>query len=211
MTTLPMTIGKPQEVTQATYDKITISTGRIYTTYYALLADITGAATDYSMVTGTIASSTIANFISFVNGEMWNDDFDLSFIRPRRLEGYAYVTVTYYIMGDVDSGGTELYLEISLYKVEDGAETQLGSTVTLPTLMGTNNVDKYYRRTAKITIPITKFRAGDVLRLSVRGVGNVDDSDDKGGYCFDPAGRAWSYTGSTDTTLPIVLPFIPDF
>ena len=204
---VPAAIGKPAEVTQATYDKITISTGRIFTPYYG--AYIYTNAAEALLVTSVVDSLYVERLFSFVDGEMWNEDFDLEFIRPRRIGGGALIEITNFIKL---SQGFTVDVTLGLYRVdEDSVEHQLGNIITLPTITGLSSGSKTIRRTAKIMIPVTKFRVGDLLRLSVIGYGGQDSATNYAGFGCDPSGRAGTYCQTNASTLILATPFIPDF
>lgn len=200
------------ETILSTYDRISISTGRIYTSYYGIEV-YTGSA-DLTLVTNVIDSHIIEKRLAFVNGEMWDDDFDLEFVRTCRIGGKAVINITSFIKGTPSSSGLTLNIEVKLFRVDSAsAEHQLGSTVTYANYSGSNNVHRVRRAAIKITIPTTKMKVGDKLRLSIKGTGNADSVNEKGGYCVDPSGRADAsgITAGWPTTLIVTTPFIPDF
>jgi hypothetical protein len=215
---VPKAIGEGGEVTQATYDKITISTGRIYTPYYATIVNEGDPMTSEALLITNVMDSCYQalNYPASI-GLLTDSDYDLEFIRPRRIGGNCVISITYGVFcsigASVTVGG---YAKLSLYRVNaDGVETQLGDKIQLGLCKSTNldtGEGLWYRRTAKIVIPVTKFRVGDIFRLSVEIWGTTETANTYVSYLTDPSGRTYaSYNNTAATTLIVQTPFIPDF
>lgn len=149
--------------------------------------------------------------------ELFDIDFDLTFGRPRTINGNVIINVPLG-MGDAQSGAESRVVtidgEVLLYHVDiEGSETLLGSE-TLAVVNKRFTDAEQVAHMFNIVIPVTNqvFREGEKLRLTVKGIFTDDISvSDRGiaGIGCDPQNRDDIGSGE-DTTYPIQSTCFPN-
>ncbi len=135
-------------------------------------------------------------------------DFDLSaFNLPKDIEGTAYASVP--IRQGAGSGTTSFYIIAKLRKWDGSSETEIASaqSETLTSLDIEKNV------LVPLTVPLTHFKAGETLRLTIEGWQVGEPSVGAVGIAFDPTGRTTNEFPGTDdpietTILQVLIPFL---
>ena len=172
------------------FDSTDISSGTGYEDYFLLESEDSGGK-DYHLTPQREFSNSVK--IS-LNQSTFDEDFTLSpFIFPRTINGDVIISLAAYT-----SAGTSPRYTAELYKVVDGSETQLGSTVFLETSF--NGKKMFY-----MIIPIENqlIAAGDSLRVRVI-MANPSSAQSELG--IDPAGRSDAQL-SIPTASKISVPF----
>ena len=140
-------------------------------------------------------------------------DFDLTtFNMPQTIRGTATINCC---IASYASGGYNgfTYIIWRLRKYSGTTETEIASVQT-PTIVGGNAVTTNEIINVQLTIPLTPFKKGDILRLTAL-IYNYVDAGGNGFYALgvDPQNRDGTYiTPSTDdptstTKLELYIPF----
>jgi len=162
----------------ASYSYTDIAEGIGYSTFYGAIVahSATGGGanivepilinfTDYN-AQGTVVFNEGVSIPS-AGTVMIDKDFDLTpFTFPKTIKGVAIVNFS----GGYHSSyaGTQNgYYKIIIRKVSGGVETDLVTTYTKT--IG-SDTDVYESFTVPLAIPITNFKSGDILRLTIQGI-----------------------------------------
>ena len=133
--------------------------------------------------------------------------FDSSLFNDRRVaQGTATVNATHFGRGGGGYVGSGR-LDVSLYHVSGATETQIGATVRTKEANGASGVTVYKTNCLTYTISKIVFKKGDFLRVKVATWAKTSNGsgDGRGGFLFDPVGRA--VVGADTTQFSIKLPF----
>ena len=99
------------------------------------------------------------------DGVSFDKDFDLStFNLPQTIKGTAYVTLNINLVGEGDS--VEAAMSAQIVNATTSTVIATGFSNPAAQTIGTPTDDKV---TIPITIPLTNFKAGEVLRLTIFG------------------------------------------
>lgn len=180
-----------------TFNYNDIATGKSIINHYGARASgayLLMANRGYSDGTHTMSGKNVGNGLIIGTSTPALDlDFDLEFDRPRVIEGKTLISVPIVIGLDaaVTSKGKVNVIVRKVVGGTSGAETDLVSRATkVVSFTGTSGSEqRHFRMIAVIVdIPRTKFKAGDILRLTC--VTYVETGNTiRGGIGHDPKGR----------------------
>lgn len=158
MVGVPVNLMPSGKTPLANYDFFDIAAGVGYERFYAG-AFITSTETNYILTTQQIDGDIDSRYttITDTNTEL---NFDIVFLRPMVISGYAYINFTY-----STTGAASVYTIFTLFRVRGGSETQIGTVTTNTKASPGASV---YRRLAKMSLTNTKIAIGDSLRLEVK-------------------------------------------
>tara|TARA_Y100000310_G_C20567196_1_gene756113 strand:+ start:538 stop:1197 length:660 start_codon:yes stop_codon:yes gene_type:complete len=209
-------IPTPPPVASYPYTDIQDQSGTVqyylYANKYYEVPPVDNTVTEYNIDTDTPFSSVIS--IESADGDgmskEWNFDTG-EFNTPRVINGT--VTMQYMIIGKLISQAFTYRTQIKLYHYDGSTETQMGNTWNSPIQTPGNppDADDAYAHLAKISVPSTKFKRGEQLRVEL----TVIKIDSDGGMVeigIDPQNRdSPNITPSTDanhfTTFKMNIPF----
>jgi hypothetical protein len=198
------------------YNYLDMISGKAYIKFYCLNTDTTRT---YFLTQNAIESYKVINTGggtatgSYVL--MADHDYDLKFTRATIIEGTAYAKVLFgHARGSGSSTHTS-YVIIKLRRYSGSTETELVSQQSQTLSSGGTTQGQF---TGSFIIPRTKFRRGDIFRLTIElweSGGNAESFN--WFYAADPLGRAipaaestqWTLTADQSTSLIIQIPFNP--
>ena len=183
----PFTTASPSLVN---FDFVDIANGTGYETYYLIESEDSGGK-DYHLTAQTDFSNSI---LLTINNSTQDNDFDLTpFVIPRTINGTVLISLA--IDGDADAN----YIStVELYRYDGSSETQIGSTVTLISVLSAPKM--VYMR---MDVDNELIPAGQQLRARV--VYSVVGAT-TGRLGIDPANRADAALTIT-TTSKISIPY----
>jgi len=151
--------------------------------------------------------------------EMINDfDFDLVFNLPQTIKGNVIVNIPVGINEIVEASFRQ-FLHVKLRKWDGTNEIEIADASGAILLKASGGVGTYgySMDSIKLTTPLTHFKKGETLRVTLEQWGMADDPQlpEKTGYFFignDPKGRATTdketYTFGTEPSIATVqIPF----
>lgn len=161
----------------ATYNFTDVASGLGYETFYLFISE-NNAVTEYHMsnIQAYGNSATMTN----TSGDFVTGAFNL----PRVLKGDVYLDI-------YGSSQTAYTCSGSLYLTRDSTDTLIGTFIMDPITDATTQP-----RTAKLSVPATIIKSGDILKLHLGVGGNAANT-----LIFDPSGK-WSQTATTKIHLP---------
>ena len=181
---LPVVYRRSNEIT-ATYSFSDVADGTGVIIFYGFVSKV-GITEDYHL---TDQSTILSHHSGVSSGIESTDqdgssanidlDFDLTaFNNPRKLRGTAIVQFSLLGVADGSAGGTASAV-ITIRKWDGTTETDIATATTPEISFGTSGNDKKLEA-IPITIPKTRFKKGETLRLNVNatatktsGTGNV--------------------------------------
>ena len=192
----------------ASYDFVDIASGTGYITLYA------GTTCDLKVLSNFIfASNTVADDASTAGATvgyelMIDHDYDLLLNRPLDIKGLGVVNVPIRA-GNISN---DYYCIVILRKWDGVTETDIvtntGSTISA----GADNV--YFMNSIDLNCPLTHYKKGEYLRLTIRLYGNSSAGAANVQYGHDPESRTYdvlsgiTWAGGADcpTQLKLLLP-----
>ena len=172
-----------------TYNFVDIASGTGYVNFYAGTTVDKMALSNFTYYSDTIYASTT------------DDDYDVLLNRPMDLKGLGIVNVPVYI----DRNGnpsTTAHVTVKLRKWDGSTETEIVSNDST-TLLNASTA-AYYMQAVDLVIPLTHFKIGETLRLTIQIV------FDRGimYYGHDPQNRStgWDTTGAVPSRLTFQCP-----
>ena len=180
-------------------------------------ADIISGTGYFNLYLGKTEDSNVISSLTFYSDSIWTQatidsvtvtkavdlDFDVTIQKTTTFEGPAIVNLpTKFRFGNGAYAGSG-YHKVILKK----ADVEIVS-YQFDTTDG-NDVTVYKMEAAKLTVPLTTFKRGDVLRVTVEGWAKVNNTGGGGcdvGFAHDPKGRLTEWDADTPSTLTIFLP-----
>jgi hypothetical protein len=199
---LPVNFPIPAEQAIATYDWYDLASGVGYKSFYAMKL----------MLVSTNVARLTTNESLFSwrentggNNQAIDIDFDVTLNNNLVVYGDALISIPY--VYNTGGSGLSSTLTASIYKVVGGVETQLGSTATenisMSSASSTGDV-----WSAGITLPLTVFKAGDTLRLTITA--GAMGANKYLWIFHNPCNYTNTATGKTTSKLEMALPIKVD-
>jgi len=189
------------------YSYADIATGTGYQTYYAGACYHTAAAIVYALSDIIFYSNPIASS----NAASLDIDFDFLVNRPLNISGNAIINIPISInYSNPDPSGTWTITPTAKIRKWDGTtETDIASQE------GYTHTGVYYDAgtsygyaTIKLVVPLTHFKRGDYIRLTILVTGTAPTKQSVS-LAHDPMARTtgWDTSGTNPSKLSIQLPF----
>ena len=189
----------------ASYSFVDIASGTGYITLYAGLTEDLKVLSNTEFYSHTIYSEETAATTSFTK-EM-DCDFDVLINRPTYLKGTCIVNLpTKFIIGNGAYAGS-VYHKIIIRKWDGTTETDIISH-TLDTTTG-NSETIYKMNAVGLVLPLTLFKVGDTLRITIEGWGKVVTAGGTPltvGIAHDPKGRATDWDATVPSIFTVQIP-----
>lgn len=214
---LPLNFPIPAENAIASYNWINVADGtgiihfKGFTSNDGTLRYNLGTEDVYSHVIETAADRT-GDTAWYKNLDL---DFDLSaFNSPRIIKGTAMITWGSYGYEETSTGTQKIKWTFKIRKWDGSTESEIANAtseeITLP-----NAATDIHAKCITITIPLTSFKIGEILRLTVEGYTYRDNAggNTRIALAHDPTNRDGTYINpSTDdpettTKLDFYCPF----
>lgn len=203
---MPFNFGKnvvpriPQAVASFNFDDIAEGTGIVV--FHGGNTKTSSGAYKYVLRKNEFYSNEISSggiVAGTVDNKLLDMDFDVTFNKPKIIDGEALVSIPVGVSGNVAASNYVGYVAVAVQKVSDGVETELYA-LTSGSLVNTAESFQSERNTILLDLPRTTFKIGDKLRLQIQlyGRGNGADS----AYVLigmDPKNRVQSGSLSEET------------
>lgn len=183
-----------------TYNFIDIISGTGYVNFYA------GKTVDLNLLSNfTYYSDTVATSSSVNPGAAalyLDNDFDVLLNRPMDMLGLGIVNVPVFI----NDNKVSVYAVTTLRKWTGAVETDIVTNTSRTYTGGTNT---YSMLAVDLTIPLTHFKKGEYIRLTIQIYGaNSDGVAHSLSYAHDPESRStgWDSTGAVPSKLVFQCP-----
>lgn len=163
----------------ASYDYTDIASGTGYSIFYGANVATGAAASEYILADTVIYSEKITTWAEVTQAATkWMDiDFDIEFKRPQQIEGDMILNVPIGInRKTANAGGTmTAYLTGDIIHYDGTTETVL-ATYRSYNFVHDDTVTAGNTKTLaiKVTIPATKFKIGDILRVDMEGWSSIN-------------------------------------
>ena len=199
MPTMPIQFQPAQEQAIASYSYTDIAEGTGVVAFYGFDSKVQ-TARSYGLTINTIYSNTkVTDSENITHGspaqKHLDIDFDLSsFNSPRNIKGTAIINFT---AGGGGSASCIMYLIAKIRKWDGTTETEIAQAQSETETLGSNGVVAYSTHNIKIAIPLTHFKKGETLRITMEGWGYSSTVDNGVGIhlCHDPKARTVAGTG----------------
>lgn len=186
----------PSAIASYNFDDVNQRTGTII--YLGFVSNATGGD-DYHLSKDITFSSLIELKTAYaVDGfnayeEVVNKDFDLAeFNLPADIKGTAYVAFTYNVSDNGSFDPTSKFQVLIKHVTSGGTPTEIGNAVSSDEQQSANTTAKY-NIMMPITIPLTHFKRGEKLRLTIIGslksAGNPGTATGDMTFGTDPEGK----------------------
>jgi len=188
----------------ATYDWRELSTGKGYKTFYGTDAVISDAGIGAGEGPTALSLSEEAlysyNYSTVGAAAALDKDFDITFENPQTIQGDIYLNIPMAFYTTIGPVNVSVNLDVKLFKVSGGVETQLGVTLGGDYLRSTpDNSYSWFMFAGKINVadPVV-FAQGDSLRLNI--ISNTPGVSNKFIIFHSPVGF-----GTTSIILSTIL------
>jgi len=156
------------------------------------------------------------NVLSTTSTATTDDDFDLAVFKiPQTLSGTMQVTIPGHMRSSTSPMGGTNIVTITVRKVvSGGGETDIASAASASFAWTNTSANDFFHLIAKVTIPKTQFKKGDILRMNVAyAITRTSGSGTLlGGYAYDPSNNNTpTFIIGTDGCLSTVLTFFVPF
>jgi hypothetical protein len=187
----------------ANYNFVDIASGTGYINFYA------GTTVDLKLLSNfsfdsDIVSETNVNIVhGTANVLLYDHDFDVVLNRPLDISGLGIATVPVKVV--FGSGGNHcwVYVIAIVRKWTGAVETDIVSN-TSRSQYAVGAATNYGMLSIDLNCPLTHFKKGETLRLTIQLYGSNNDvsADGTGTYAHDPKNKiyGWDSTGSIATT-----------
>lgn len=181
-----------KEAAIASYSYTDIADGTGIVKFY-LMDSETSAGADYNLTTDSAVKSRTGNIATSAATDL---DFDLtSFKLPRIVEGAGLINLSVRL-----NAASSFAFVVKIRHWDGSTETDLVS-VTSDTHTSGGGAENFWF-TVPFTVPSTKFKKGDILRVTIEG----DTATGSGVWFHDPANRDLLGAGNSTNTF-VNIPF----
>lgn len=198
---VPIVFRRGGEGAVASYDFYDVASGSGYIEFYAgrgmsvnLLSTFKfysncPDATAYVYTSGSTNSGTFTKKVDL--------DFDVVLNKPLVIYGRALVNAPYSIKGDTST--VQGYTWAHIKKVSGGTETEIISCSGAA--LSANTTETFFMPGLEMDVPLTVFKKGDTLRLTVEGWVRVAASTNATIHvAHDPMARTINWDAATDVS-----------
>ena len=209
--TIPATFRKKGERTITTQSYIDIAKKQAYILLYGGQTN-TGGSDAYILSNITFWSNDILTVANYENGNTVLDlDFDMKIDKtPIIVEGVGIVTIPYLQARTTDVAAASMYAKAWFRHYDGTTETEVasgqGETDSGDNIFTARGVLK----AIQFTIPKTKFKAGDTLRLTITVYTAGAAGNGYAGIGHDPKNREMAASDTTPSVLQFHLPIRMD-
>lgn len=204
---LPIMFDIPGEPALANYNAEDLADGTGIIEFDGFQSTVTGPTISYILSTNAIVSDPAYYHIQNQStSSSTTMNFDSSPLNsPRTIKGTVKIAFTHGASNTTGLGTN--YIACGLYKWDGATETQIGSTVTSPTIVAVGSSSVYNTRLLTISAPLTILKVGEMIRLKVvmtytGATGNVHQ------YFFtDPTNAIIGSEITNITFFKVAIPF----
>lgn len=198
----------------ANYDFVDIASGTGYITFYP------GLSLNNTIYT-TVNDIVLSNFKFYTTGPnpyiggtlsssatksvVADYDFDVVLNRPMDISGKAFVNLPVYTNQSSGSTDGDVYFVVAVSKWDGSTETQIASSeIQLYPVV----IDGYRMLCTSFTLPLTHFKRGETLRLTLRVLLSRSSGTTSGRIGVDPMNRTsgWDATGAVPSSTVFYCP-----
>lgn len=184
---------------QPSFDYLDYASGLGYRTYYAVIADVSGAVT-YFLSPQVMDTSEGYTLTTIAAPGTTTQTYDITFQNPAIIQGNALVNFTF------RTATGEGNINPEFYHVRGGVETLLGEATNTNLSGGTINI----REALLVSLTRQGFAVGDILRLKYK-ITNVSGTITAYHDASSRTTLTETTTGVTiQTSLIIKIPFVID-
>jgi len=205
--------GRTRDLSIQSYDFIDVSTGQAFVVYYG--SDCSDGT--YLMLIDQVYSEnkyTRADITSGNYTKLIDIDFDIYFKFPKIIEGTTVVNVPFNIYCDANNQVWGKCRAVIKRVNLDSTEENLVTTSYSTELTRTSTGDSSQMMALKATIPRTKIKGGEYLRLTIEGWGKQAGGTCKVSVGHDPKNREVTSLFDSSNDVPTILmfpvPFVVD-
>lgn len=196
----------------ANYNFVDLASGTGYINFYAgktVDLSLLSNFTYYSDVIYTEGNNGTAAYVLLMD-----IDFDVLLNRPLDIKGMGILNIPLEIVVDAGTGKvSSLYATAILRKWDGSTETDIvsnDSSVLNATGIAGTVVTRFAVKAVDLTAPLTHFKVGETLRVTVRLYGKTSDGTGimYGRLAHDPKNRSdgWDGTGAVPSQLAFQCP-----
>ena len=178
-----------------TYQFVDIVSGTGYITFYAGNTVDKNCLSNYAFYSNVIAVEEQNNNAAYTL--IIDVDFDVTVNRPMSLAGLGIVNLP--LRCEVASTHF-VYATIILRKWDGVTETDIATNDT-----SEYTTPAYLMSCTDLTIPLTHFKKGDTLRLTIN-IYSKETALRTSGYAADPKNRVWDGVGTIPSQLSFLCP-----
>lgn len=191
----------------ANYDFVDIASGTGYINFYAGTTVDLKLLSNFTFYSDTIVE-TAATGSEIVYTLRYDHDFDVLLNRPIDLAGLGIVNIPVFTQNPNGAIYSDLYATVILRKWTGAVETDIISNDS--SVQSIVNTSQYKMLAVDLNVPITHFKKGEYIRLSImiysriRSAGSVTTYQ----YAHDPLNRVtgWDATGAVPSKLTFQCP-----
>ena len=192
-----------------TYNFIDIASGTGYVNFYAGTTVDLKVLSNFDFYSDTVAETAVTASFGTADQLEFDHDYDCLLNRPLNIAGLGIVNIP--VVATFTSGGTHVfvYAIVLLRKWTGSVESEIVSNTSRVHSV-TGAATAYGMLAVDLTIPLTHFKVGEYLRLTIRIYSTNDDGGSNGtvSYAHDPENRTtgWDSTGAVPSKLVFQCP-----
>lgn len=189
----------------ASYDFVDIAAGTGIINFYAGNTVDLNLLSNHEFYAETVWTES-TDYVGNAYQQGLDMDFDVLINRPLTLKGKIVVNVPITVYGDFPPTG---YVTVKVRKWNGSTETEIASNDS-SALTGSGGGNDYYMKAVDIDIPLTVFKIGEYLRLTIVGYIKTNNVAGTGriGVAHDPMNRTtgWDATGTVPSKFVFQCP-----
>lgn len=195
----------------ANYNFVDIASGTGFINFYA------GTTVDLKLLSNfTYYSDVIAEPVANAPQHdayatlLFDHDFDVLLNRPLDVAGLTVVNVPIMCRNTANGAQGRAYATVKLRKWDGTTETEIATNDSRIVINTSNpNLPAYYMLAIDLNVPITHFKKGEYLRLTIQLRGGGESAGGTNvSYAHDPKNRTtgWDTTGAVPSQLIFACP-----
>lgn len=176
------------------YNYQDVDAGTGYVIYYGGKIFNSYALSNQVFYSDSLNTNAAITSTAFLTNPYIDKDFDIQFNMPQIMRGEAIVDVPvgFYHTGNSAIPTADMFIKALIRKVSGGAESEIASASSAiwTAAVATTNYFNYNVRTARVNIPVTHFKAGDYLRVTIQAWAKEGEANNNQVIIYhDPANR----------------------
>jgi hypothetical protein len=188
-----------------TYNFIDIASGTGYVLFYAGTTVDKKVLSNFTFYSDIVAETPATVTHGAGNTLEFDHDYDCLLNRPLNIAGLGVVNIPIALYATSES--TNVYVIVTLRKWTGSVETDIVSNTSR---VFNDNSDAFEMLAVDLDVPLTHFKIGEYLRLTIQLYGNNSDPADdcEISYAHDPKSRTdgWDATGAVPSQLIFQCP-----
>lgn len=188
----------------ATYDFMDIAAGTGIINFYAGKETTSYLLSNFTYYADTVSTSAVVNYVPYT--KVLDVDFDVSINKPITLKGNSIINIPLKLY--FSTANVYCYAVVKVRKWDGSTETDLVTSANSREVATAGAGTYYDILGVQATIPLTVFKKGETLRLTIEVWGKGGGALATVDLAHDPKNRSagWDTTGAVPSQLAFQCP-----